>query len=55
VAQAGCELERAGLLLRRIPDEAFARSHSGNRTDWERFLVAARSSELFRNASVAVR
>ncbi len=55
VAQAGCELERAGLLLRRIPEEAFAQSHSGNRADWERFLAAALSSELFRNASVAVR
>ena len=51
IAAAARTLERANWLLRSMPDEAYARSGSGSRADWDRFVSTILSSDLFLSAS----
>lgn len=48
--EAARAIERARWLLRTIPDAAFAREPTGvGREEWERYLVALASSQLFKD------
>lgn len=53
LTEAARALERARWLLRTVPDQAYARSGSGTREDWRRFLDTVLTSDLFREVFAA--